>query len=558
MNLGAKIHYGRYTRKERRKNEQGEKKSAYKAPDSQRRIISANEKINKMRTRNKRQNAKEKKRKHTKKRPAIHEESSDDDSDHHVCNQRRVIKENSTDDSSECSSPYSESEEEESRDIVPKRDDDETGNVPMHAAPVLLGWQRRCCFIDAVIQCFMSSSPIRRAILDSNGTWNMTEQSIFWQIATVMEKITDLWTKIDASDGTEDIDADTPLLNIPESGFTTCVVLPEIKIILSLFAEGVDCPVGQTSNPMELLAYMSHDVIEKQGMRHHPFLSVMSFGPHRKKHIRCNSCECHLHTGGSTAANDVGVSSRFVMLESPDGNKQTISALLGNFTSWKEESLIANNELHCTECNIKVTAVKTKQCFVSFATDENRVVIFSLCHDSDHTDANDERKDVSLSNIELSLDFTEFVDDPTGCRYTADLTGYIYEPPDKQNHYQCVVRGRDEATFFDIDDMLINDMICLGKVPDNLWPQPKYIFYTVSNKGCDPDEQPGEETKKQDIPASNKETEQPVGETNSPKRNNQWEYDNPIGKRGYRFFKKFDLGWYEGEVVRVEGGKLYF
>jgi len=36
--------------------------------------------------------------------------------------------------------------------------------------PVSLAWQKNSCFIDSLIQCFMSSHPLQQAILESDST----------------------------------------------------------------------------------------------------------------------------------------------------------------------------------------------------------------------------------------------------------------------------------------------------------------------------------------------------------------------------------------------------
>ena len=68
-----------------------------------------------------------------------------------------------------------------------KKDDDSVASsISKHSNnyfeetyPVSLAWQKNSCFIDSLIQCFLSSHPLQQAILESDSTWKIPKWCAF-------------------------------------------------------------------------------------------------------------------------------------------------------------------------------------------------------------------------------------------------------------------------------------------------------------------------------------------------------------------------------------------
>lgn len=532
--------------------EQGEKKSSYKGPDSSKRIFSANKRLSstkKTAISSRKKKAKIKTDQSASARASTLSRKSKDRAQVKMSN---LGFESDSDGYSETSSE----KESLSKNLFPPTDDivaDDVGDGKIKClfAPVLLQWQSNSCFIDSLVQCFLSCPPLWKSIVESNNTWEIGhEKCVFVQVALLMQDVKELWSKIDDSDGHEDINIDAPLLNIRDCGYTSSIKSDRIKRIMEYYENGVDFyERGDQGHPMQFLGFLLHDATLNCSRPNHPFISLLSMGINLQKIWRCNSCKKSIPPPGDACkekSHGMWLSKAMchVCLPSSAKHGSKITDMLDNFILWSESDYsTGNNHLQCPECKGDVSRAEYKECFETLGLNEKKVIVFEVFQSDDGNNDNSTRVESTshLSSIDLSFDFSPYVNDNTGSQYTAELTGYIYEPFNKKDHYNCVVKGREGSIFFDVDDQLPNDMVNVGQVPDAHWPMPPaYMFYIIRNIGVktsDPNDVVDlMETSSTDDDDDNTTT-------------NRWKYVTPIGNIDYCFMKKFDVGWFQGQVI---------
>jgi hypothetical protein len=132
------------------------------------------------------------------------------------------------------------------------------------------------------------------------------------------------------------------------------------------------------------------------------------------------------------------------------------------------------------------------------------------------------------------------------------------------NHFVSVNKSIDHSVFYRCDDLKPQEPINLGSCPSARWDIPTYLFYTVRRDDENVPTLPLQvqttmdsyisvnPKDKCDSQMKNKKTMNLLNEPDSPTAPQVvWEYENPIGKRGYQFMKLFHAGWFCGEVVFV-------
>eukprot|EP00956_Cyclotella_meneghiniana_P017807 scaffold29302_cov43-Cyclotella_meneghiniana.AAC.1 len=222
----------------------------------------------------------------------------------------------------------------------------------------------------------------------------------------------------------------------------------------------------------------------------------------------------------------------------------SIPALLNNLTSWGTRSCSNGYEEVCPNCNDFARLVDYRDRFLPMDVNEERVLVCKVR-------SFNEKELSSLKSIDREFDFTKYVNDDSGCKYLATLTGYIYEPESKRGHFQCMVKGRYYDTeYWEVDDM--GDMP--GIPPVDMWEQPYLMFYTIVNLGrADQLDVPfdgnlASESRK-DI------TEAEFIELSSDEEDAEgkelWKFESPIGRVGYTIYKYFHTGWFKGKVVYI-------
>lgn len=302
----------------------------------------------------------------------------------------------------------------------------------------------------------------------------ISDRSVYWKLFEIAIEITEKWEPLDRlnvgesqSMITEDLD---PILECDDGGYSVALKLSGIIDLMTLYANGVspdDYRAGGIGDPMQFLDYTLFQLSQKEHKPDHPFVKALGMATHRTTVFKC--CECDSVIVTENCRDRIGGS--FLCLFPSEEAGFTMPDLLPFYTSEKQAELDRYHAQYCSNCdNIKTIAKATTK-FDALNTNEERVLILCVRREtSDHL----------LHHIDLSFDFTGYVDDHSGNKYEAHLTGFMEEP--KTNHFASVTKARHGDVFFFVDDMAKAPMN-VGKLPESYWGRPTYLFYSVKNVG---------------------------------------------------------------------------
>ena len=322
-------------------------------------------------------------------------------------------------------------------------------------------------------------------------------------------------------------------------GYTVRILLEEIREIMGIFDEGTsntEYKLNSVGDPADLIKFM---MCEMSGINH-PLKKAWSMSQHRETEHKCSAC------GTAIPNNESFVRDMFPYVNfHPSVNTgYSVPALLNNLTSWGTRTCSTGYEEVCPTCNDFARLVDFRDRFLPMDVNEERVLVCKVR-------SFNEKELSSLESIDREFDFTKYVNDDSGCKYLATLTGYIYEPESKSGHFQCMVKGRYYDTdYWEVDDM--GDMP--GIPPVDMWEQPYLMFYTIVNQGRSDqldvplDGNVASESRKDSIDEKIIELS---GDEEDEEGREMWKFESPIGRVGYIIHKYFNTGWFKGQVVYI-------
>ena len=606
--IGMNIRYGAYGKKERRRNAQAEKKSNYKGPDSTRRVISANNKLLPVQSvPPKRGTGVSSKNKAAKRQRVLVKNVLHSKQTTTTTRSGRVVKRPHLDYAKVDKTDYASHDESSSKEPYSETSDDSYDkhisdickhefNVDInekvkkesptfHYPPLMLKWFKNSCFIHSLIQCFISSEVLSSAILNSDETWSCTDRSVLFQLALIIHDMKSKYEVLDQL--SDDIHTQTGMDIIEDDvgGHTAIVLYKEVELIMELLDEGTTSEYRKFGfgDLLFLVDFLRCELTHVHQMPNHPLFHSWSMASHCVRHRMCPSCGEEL--ASDNTAMRVGDSSFYLTSIPSDERGRTLPSMLKWLTTPKTVKLDKNDEVLCKCCHEIMEEVVEMDKFQDI--DADRVLMVNV--------RPVEANNITLDEIHTRYDFSPFVDRQSkATKYEATLLSYIYMPTN--SHFACVVRSRDGSEFYDVDDLSDKLPISIGLSPNELWSPPTFMFYSIRpvvseskppvNAAPFAELHTPSEIKLSGDPAmlesnlpldvgpiaglptttrSNDRVEERDREeivlsddTKTESLQPPWQFISPIGRRGYRFERRFDAGWFRGEVMNhVDGfGKI--
>ena len=324
--------------------------------------------------------------------------------------------------------------------------------------PVSLAWQKNSCFIDSLIQCFMSSYPLQQAILESDSTWKISKYCAFFGIASVMNEMEMHRTK--------------------EQNFVQIIYSRAVLDIMKAYDEsGGDYREFGLGDPMELLDYIVYKVSEIVGNYYHPFIKCVSMARDRVTIIHCRSCGHVLRRRHWSGEED----SLFMKVYPSDDNGWNINQLIKNDMMKKTDTL-SGNGMFCECCKEPIRDVMVQDYFNGWEYDasdeyatERVLIVYVLPHMIDGHPQSMLRLKKEDAHIDLS-DYVEESISGLSSQYLGELTGYIIQDA---HHFVSCIKGIGGKKFYVLDDLKPGEAKDVGEDPCEEWCKPTYMFYTI-------------------------------------------------------------------------------